>query len=76
VLTWKIGRAFIQDYNHHADAKIFDVSKLDVRKVGKSFGFDTPPRVELKLEEQVVVDKFARPYGPEKPKAGKVRKAQ
>ncbi|KAA8905987.1 P-loop containing nucleoside triphosphate hydrolase protein [Sphaerosporella brunnea] len=69
-------RAFLQDYNHHVDAKIFDVSKLDVQKVAKSFGFDTPPRVEIKVEGEVIVDKFKRTYGPEKPKSGKKRKAQ
>lgn len=68
-------RAFLQDYNHHPDSKIFTVTALDVRKVGKSFGFDTPPRVELKTEVKVVVDKHKRIYGPEKPKAGKKRKA-
>jgi len=68
-------RSFLQDYNHHPDSKVFSVTALDVRKVGKSFGFSTPPRVEVKTEEKVVVDKHKRIYGPGKPKAGKKRKA-
>lgn len=29
--------------------KIFDVNKLDLTKVGKSFGFSVPPRVNLNI---------------------------
>jgi hypothetical protein len=75
-ITDLASRAFLQDYNHHKDSKVFDATKLDLRKVGKSFGFDTPPRVEVKTVEEKVADKFSRPYGPAKPKLGVKRKAQ
>jgi ATP-dependent RNA helicase DDX18/HAS1 len=68
-------RTFLQDYNRHGDSQIFDATKLNVRQVGKSFGFDTPPRVEMKTVVEVKVDKNARPYGPEKLYQGKKRKA-
>ncbi len=39
----------------------FDVHSLDLLKLGKSFGFDSPPRVELNiygLELEVVLDHY------------------
>ena len=65
----------MQDYNHHADSQVFDATKLDVEKVAKAFGFDTPPRVAVKAVVEAKVDRYARPYAPPKPREGKRRKA-
>ncbi|KAJ4453584.1 putative ATP-dependent RNA helicase has1 [Paratrimastix pyriformis] len=43
-------RAYLQAYASHSMKHIFDVYKLDLLAVAKSFGFLTPPRVELNLK--------------------------
>ncbi|EAU88940.1 ATP-dependent RNA helicase HAS1 [Coprinopsis cinerea okayama7 len=40
-------RSYLQSYASYSLKKIYDVNKLDLAKVGKSFGFATPPRVNL-----------------------------
>ena len=35
-------------YNSHSLKSIFDIEQLDLKGVGKSFGFTVPPAVELK----------------------------
>ncbi|THH26658.1 hypothetical protein EUX98_g7535 [Antrodiella citrinella] len=42
-------RAYLQAYASYSLKKIYDVNKLDLTKVGKSFGFPVPPRVNLKV---------------------------
>jgi len=42
-------RAYLQAYASYSLKKIYDVNKLDLTKVGKSFGFPVPPRVNLKI---------------------------
>lgn len=36
---------------------VFDVNKLDLVKVAKSFGFQTPPRVDIQLGASMARDK-------------------
>nr|WCZ58292.1 ATP-dependent RNA helicase [Paratrimastix eleionoma] len=43
-------RSYLQAYASHSLKNIFDVYKLDLLMVAKSFGFTTPPRVELNLK--------------------------
>ncbi|KAH6902293.1 ATP-dependent RNA helicase HAS1 [Coprinopsis sp. MPI-PUGE-AT-0042] len=40
-------RSYLQAYASYSLKKIYDVNKLDLVKVGRSFGFSTPPRVNL-----------------------------
>jgi len=42
-------RAYIMGYNSHSLKDIFNVYKLDLVKVAKSFGFSVPPKVELSI---------------------------
>lgn len=47
---------------------MFDVNKLDLMKVAKSFGFTNPPRVDIQLGAGMARDKKLtqgrRNYGP------------
>ncbi|RPD67784.1 DEAD-domain-containing protein [Lentinus tigrinus ALCF2SS1-7] len=40
-------RSYLHAYNSYANKKIFDINALDLQKVGKSFGFVTPPKVSI-----------------------------
>ncbi|KAG8818288.1 ATP-dependent RNA helicase [Serendipita sp. 411] len=40
-------RSYLQAYASYSLKSIFDVNKLDLVKVGKSFGFTVPPRVNI-----------------------------
>ncbi|KAK5133782.1 ATP-dependent RNA helicase [Meristemomyces frigidus] len=42
-------RSYLQAYASHSLRSVFDVNAMDLRKVAKSFGFATPPRVEISL---------------------------
>jgi ATP-dependent RNA helicase DDX18/HAS1 len=42
-------RSYLQAYASYSHKKIYDVNKLDLVKVGKSFGFSVPPRVSLNI---------------------------
>lgn len=42
-------RSYIQGYSQHARKDVFDVHALDLISVAKSFGFEHPPRVDLKI---------------------------
>jgi ATP-dependent RNA helicase DDX18/HAS1 len=45
---------------------VFDINKLDLVKVAKSFGFSTPPRVDITLGASMSRDKKVqgrRAYG-------------
>lgn len=44
-------------YSSHSLRSIFDVHKLDLVKVAKSFGFSTPPRVDITLGASMSRDK-------------------
>ncbi|TFK84395.1 DEAD-domain-containing protein [Polyporus arcularius HHB13444] len=40
-------RSYLHAYQSYANKKIFDINALDLHKVGKSFGFVTPPKVSI-----------------------------
>jgi ATP-dependent RNA helicase DDX18/HAS1 len=42
-------RSYIQAYSQHSLKHVFDVHQLQVQNVAKSFGFDAPPAVQLKV---------------------------
>ncbi|KAL4243186.1 ATP-dependent RNA helicase HAS1 [Abortiporus biennis] len=42
-------RSYLQAYASYSLKKIFDVNQLDLIKVGKSFGFSVPPRVNVNI---------------------------
>ncbi|KAL8927018.1 MAG: hypothetical protein Q9208_002563 [Pyrenodesmia sp. 3 TL-2023] len=50
-------RSYLQAYASHSLRSIFDVHKLDLIKVAKSFGFQTPPRVDITLGASMSRDK-------------------
>ena len=43
-------RGYVLSYSSHALKHIFDVHKIDMAAVAKSFGFSTPPRVPTNLK--------------------------
>lgn len=42
-------RSYLQSYASHSLRSVFDVHKLDLVKVAESFGFSTPPRIDISL---------------------------
>ncbi|KAI9719080.1 MAG: ATP-dependent RNA helicase [Candelaria pacifica] len=65
-------RSYLQAYASHSLRTVFDVNKLDLIKVAKSFGFQTPPRVDITLGASMSRDKKKegrRAYGSQ-PKQG------
>lgn len=59
-------RSYLQAYASHSLRSVFDVHKLDLVKVAKSFGFQTPPRIDITLGASMSRDKKKvgrRPYG-------------
>ena len=50
-------RSYLQAYASHSLRSIFDVHKLDLNKVAKSFGFAVPPRVDITLGASMSRDK-------------------
>lgn len=42
-------KAYVRAYDSHHLKNIFDISTLDLAKVGQSFGFKVPPAVDLKI---------------------------
>jgi ATP-dependent RNA helicase DDX18/HAS1 len=56
-------RSYLQSYAQNALKHIFDVHKLDLVAVAKSFGFEVPPKVHLKisLKNKKKPDRAARP---------------
>ncbi|KLJ10591.1 ATP-dependent RNA helicase HAS1 [Blastomyces silverae] len=50
-------RSYLQAYASHSLRSVFDVHKLDLVKVAKSFGFPTPPRVDITLAASMSRDK-------------------
>lgn len=43
-------RSYLHSYAAHSLKECFDVHKLDLAKVAKSFGFNAPPKVDLNLK--------------------------
>lgn len=50
-------RSYLQAYASHSLRSVFDVHSLDLVKVAKSFGFQTPPRVDITLGASMSRDK-------------------
>ena len=50
-------RSYLHAYASHSLRSVFDVHRLDLNKVAKSFGFATPPRVDLTLGANLARDK-------------------
>jgi len=48
-------KGYIRAYDSHAMKDVFDVNKLDLIKVAKSFGFDAPPFVDLPVSQKLAV---------------------
>ncbi|KAI8955177.1 P-loop containing nucleoside triphosphate hydrolase protein [Xylaria longipes] len=65
-------RAYLHAYASHSLRTVFDINKLDLAKVAKSFGFAVPPRIDLTIGASMGRDKKAqgrRAYGSQ-PKQG------
>ncbi|KAH9212523.1 P-loop containing nucleoside triphosphate hydrolase protein [Leptodontidium sp. 2 PMI_412] len=70
-------RSYLQAYSSHSLRTIFDVHKLDLVKVAKSFGFSAPPRVDLTLGASMSRDKKTqgrRAYGSQPKQGGSFKK--
>ncbi|KAL0940588.1 ATP-dependent RNA helicase HAS1 [Colletotrichum truncatum] len=50
-------RSYLHAYASHSLRTVFDVNKLDLAKVAKSFGFSTPPRVDITVGASMSRDK-------------------
>ncbi|KAI0019800.1 ATP-dependent RNA helicase HAS1 [Xylariomycetidae sp. FL0641] len=69
-------RSYLHAYASHSLRTVFDVHKLDLAKVAKSYGFSTPPRIDITLGASMSRDKKVpgrRAYGSQ-PKQGKFRR--
>ncbi|KAI5864106.1 ATP-dependent RNA helicase HAS1 [Durotheca rogersii] len=72
-------RSYLHAYASHSLRTVFDVNKLDLVKVAKSFGFATPPRVDITLGAGMSRDRKAqrgarRAYGSQPRQAQKFRR--
>lgn len=54
-------RAYLQAYASYSLKKIFDVNALDLVKVGKSFGFPVPPKVNISVGTSLKTTKKRKP---------------
>ncbi|KAI0484602.1 ATP-dependent RNA helicase HAS1 [Xylariaceae sp. FL0804] len=69
-------RSYLNAYASHSLRTVFDVHKLDLAKVAKSFGFTTPPRIDLTLGSSMSRDRKTqgrRAYGSQ-PKQGSFKR--
>jgi ATP-dependent RNA helicase DDX18/HAS1 len=64
-------RAYLSAYSSHSLRSVFDIHKLDLVKVAKSFGFSTPPRVDISLGSSLKDKKEGRRAYGSQPKQGK-----
>ncbi|KEY68035.1 hypothetical protein S7711_06948 [Stachybotrys chartarum IBT 7711] len=67
-------KSYLHAYASHSLRSVYDVTRLDLAKVAKSFGFATPPRVDISLGQSMGRDKVQgrRAYGSQ-PKQGSRR---
>ncbi len=56
-------RSYLQAYASYSLKNIFDINKLDLRKVGKAFGFAVPPKVNISIGTSLKAGKKARRGG-------------
>jgi ATP-dependent RNA helicase DDX18/HAS1 len=67
-------RSYLQAYASHSLRSVFNINSLDLVKVAKSFGFPTPPRVDIALGASMKKgNEGRRAYGSQ-PKANSFRK--
>ncbi|KAI1381081.1 ATP-dependent RNA helicase HAS1 [Hypoxylon crocopeplum] len=70
-------RSYLHAYASHSLRSVFDIHKLDLAKVAKSFGFSTPPRVDITLGASMSRDKKTqgrRAYGSQPRQAQKFKR--
>jgi ATP-dependent RNA helicase DDX18/HAS1 len=70
-------RSYLHAYASHSLRSVFDIHKLDLAKVAKSFGFAVPPRVDLTLAASLPRDKKVqgrRAYGSQPPQAKRFKR--
>jgi len=53
-------RSYLQAYASYSLKNIFDINKLDLRKVGKAFGFAVPPKVNISIGTSLKAGRKAR----------------
>jgi len=59
-------KSYLFAYASHSLRTVFDIHKIDLAKTAKSYGFTTPPRVDITLAAGMGRDKKAqgrRAYG-------------
>ncbi|ORX39681.1 P-loop containing nucleoside triphosphate hydrolase protein [Kockovaella imperatae] len=49
-------RSYLQAYASHSLKSVFDINKLDLAKVAKSFGFASPPKVNISAKRPAADD--------------------
>ncbi|KAF4977889.1 hypothetical protein FZEAL_5637 [Fusarium zealandicum] len=67
-------RSYLHAYASHSLRSVFDINKLDLAKVAKSFGFTVPPRVDITLGASMSRDKKQqgrRAYGSQPRQGGR-----
>ncbi|KAI0182154.1 ATP-dependent RNA helicase HAS1 [Hypoxylon sp. FL1284] len=70
-------RSYLHAYASHSLRTVFDIHKLDLAKVAKSFGFPAPPRVDITLGASMSRDKKTqgrRAYGSQPRQAQKFKR--
>ncbi|KAK2595033.1 ATP-dependent RNA helicase [Conoideocrella luteorostrata] len=67
-------KSYLHAYASHSLRSVYDVHKLDLARIAKSFGFTTPPRVDVNLGQSLSRDRVQgrRTYGsqPRQPTRG------
>lgn len=65
-------KSYLHAYASHSLRSVYDVNKLDLSKVAKSFGFTAPPRVDITLGQSMGRPKVQgrRAYGSQPRQAG------
>ncbi|KAK8152958.1 P-loop containing nucleoside triphosphate hydrolase protein [Phyllosticta citrichinensis] len=69
-------KAYLQAYASHSLRSVFDVHKLDLAKIAKSYGFSVPPRIDIQLGASMTRDKKQqgrRSYGSQPSQARKFK---
>ncbi|KAH8677687.1 ATP-dependent RNA helicase-like protein has1 [Xylariales sp. PMI_506] len=64
-------RSYLHAYSAHSLRSVYDVNKLDLTKVAKSFGFQKPPRVDIQLGASMSKTQGRRAYGSQPKQAQK-----
>ncbi|KAJ2899783.1 hypothetical protein MKZ38_002796 [Zalerion maritima] len=70
-------RSYLHAYASHSLRTVFDINKLDLAKVAKSFGLTTPPRVDTTIGASMSKNKKQqgrRAYGSQPPQAKRFKK--